>query len=410
MKIRLLIIAALLTGFAAKADDEHQSDLRANPDIENSRQKNSEYSPYSWMSLDRNHIDMNGADWGRVIEKFDSASRGETLMNIVYLGDSHIQADFGGAVVRRRLGETAPLAGRGIIIPFKLAGTNQPVDYTMTATKEVRGSRLLKRPWPTRMPFTGIGVETDDSLSLTITSEMPFNSVRFLWKGVVPEADTILDSAVNTHTMRIDMPQSTLGGAVLTSDSVGVLFHSIGNNGATYADYGGILGFGEGLQQLNPDLIIIALGTNEAFNVWDPEVMEANMEVLLSTIRRHSPQAALLLVTPTECYRKRFRGRGRRRRAAGYTINGNVSEVRDVVRNFAEREGLPLYDTYEVVGGRGAAPKMKSDGILGKDGVHFTAAGYRLTGSIFADALIEALKLERIDDYSVGTGSERGSR
>ena len=395
MKNQILIALAVLAAMPAYADDEHQSDLRANPTIENTRNSGADYSSCTWMSLKNNHIHMNGADWSRAIERFDSASRGESLMNIVYLGDSHIQADFGGAVVRRRLGDIAPLAGRGIIIPFRLAGTNQPVDYTMTADKEVRGSRLLKRPWPTRMPFTGIGVETDDSINLTITSEIPFSKVRFLWKGEDAGADFVTP-LTNSYTVKMNMPASTLGGAVLTADSVGVLFHSIGNNGATYADYAGIIGFGEGLQQLNPDLIIIALGTNEAFNTWDPEVMEANMDVLLATIRRHSPQADILLVTPTECYRKRYRGRGRRRRATGYTINSNVAEVREVVRNYAEDHSLPLYDMYEVVGGKGSAPRMKRHGVLGKDGVHFSAQGYRLTGSMFADALIEALRLEAV--------------
>ncbi len=35
---------------------------------------------------------------------------------------------------------------------------------------------------------------------------------------------------------------------------------------------------------------------------------------------------------------------------------------------------------------------MKQAQVLGRDGVHFTSAGYRLWGSLLSDALLEVLE------------------
>ena len=61
---------------------------------------------------------------------------------------------------------------------------------------------------------------------------------------------------------------------------------------------------------------------------------------------------------------------------------------------YARENGIPFYDTYAVAGGAGSAAKMKSAKVLGSDGVHFTAGGYRLWGALLADAIIEELENE----------------
>ncbi len=96
-----------------------------------------------------------GADWGELMERFDAAARGERLFSIVYLGDSHVQADFNVAEMREYLSDYIPLAGRGLIVPFKLAATNQPLDYTLRTTAPYVTSKLMKQPWPAAMPLPG---------------------------------------------------------------------------------------------------------------------------------------------------------------------------------------------------------------------------------------------------------------
>lgn len=398
----LLCIAFCGISLSVHADDEAQTNLRLNPEIENASRTQCDYSEFTFLNTDANVIRMNGTDWSDLCRKYRAAADGDTVFNVVYLGDSHIQADFGGSVLRSRLAEDAGSAGRGIIIPFKLAGTNQPVDYTMQSNNAVTSSRLLKQPWVTAMPYTGIGVTpVNGRLKVDITVNEPFDSLSLVYTGendvtfhgsqscVMTFSHPVTEAAID-----IDVPEgSAFGGVVLGNGKKGVCVHSIGNNGAQYSSYANVSGFGEGIASLNPDLIIVALGTNEAFGNFSTEIMKAEMEALLTSLSTYCPDAKLLLVTPTECMRKRFRGRGRRR-AAGLTVNTNVAQARRVVADYATENGIPLYDTYTVAGGTGASSKMKNAGVLGRDGVHFTATGYKMWGSLLADALIEQLRAQ----------------
>ena len=123
-----LAISIIVSVFnIAKADDEAQTEMRLNPEIEESQNKARESYPF--LKLDANRIEMNGDDWSDLAARFAAARDSDHTFSLVYLGDSHIQADFGGAVLRSRMTNAAGSAGRGLIIPFKLAGTNQPADY-----------------------------------------------------------------------------------------------------------------------------------------------------------------------------------------------------------------------------------------------------------------------------------------
>lgn len=390
-----------------------QAQERIDPTLEVSADNSVDYSRYRFLKPDLNHVEMNGADWAGTARHFAAAAEGDTVFNIVYLGDSHIQADFGGSVLRARVADAAGSAGRGLIIPFRMAGTNQPNDYTVTGTGNTVTSRLLKLPWATEMPFTGIGVQPVGGLSVIhITAEEPFDRVKVIYLGDEPEITAVYGSNVGIGMdferltdseilaeqpttdmhLRINAGSGTvLAGFVLSKAEAGTFVHSIGNNGATYGTYNQVDNFGRELARLNPDLIIVALGTNEAFGTFDEATMRAEVDLLLGKIKSASPEAAILLVTPTECYRKRYKWRRGKRRAVGQTVNTKVVRARNVVADYARANGIPLYDTYAIVGGAGSASKMKNAHVLGADGVHFTSAGYRLQGSLLADALLEAL-------------------
>ena len=59
------------------------------------------------------------------------------------------------------------------------------------------------------------------------------------------------------------------------------------------------------------------------------------------------------------------------------------------IREYAEGEGVAYYNLYAVAG---SAAKMKSARVLSRDGVHFTATGYRLWGNLLSDALLKQLQ------------------
>lgn len=415
---KIITIAALFIAFSLTAQDvdsiaDNQTDLRLNPEIENESVVEAfDYSEYPFIKLQHNIINLNGDDWTCLGEKFSASQAGNGKFTVVYLGDSHVQADFGGSELRHRLTKASHDAGRGLIIPFKLAGTNEPNDYSIGMSSEYTASKLMRTPWATEMPFTGIGLQPQTrEYSIRFKSPSPARQIRFHTRGTVPTPVSIVADGIKTDFVGnidnsglavIDLPDpasefiidfegdktTVYGGIELIADSVGTSVHSIGNNGATFSSYATTDRFGSGLSALSPDLVIIALGTNEAFGRISVETLQNNIDVLLSTIRAHSPETKILLVGPTECYRKVYRRRKGRRRTSSTVVNTKTADIARAIRQYAEREGIPYYNHYAVAG---SAAKMKAAKVLSRDGIHFTAGGYRLWGNLLSDAILNQL-------------------
>ena len=174
-----IVIACVLALFSVRADDESQSELRLNPEIE--QESDESTYDYGFLDMEANKICMN------------------EVFSVVYLGDSHVQADFGGAVLRRRLSEVPGSAGRGIVIPFKLAGTNEPNDYSVRMQPRYLSAKLMKQPWEVEMPFTGIGLKPLASECCVEIScaEQPFSEVRLHYRGERPEVLRVEDCEGN---------------------------------------------------------------------------------------------------------------------------------------------------------------------------------------------------------------------
>ncbi|MDE6206754.1 MAG: hypothetical protein K2M55_03000 [Muribaculaceae bacterium] len=414
--VTMLISIAVL---AVYADDDAQTELRLNPEIEQGASDCSDdvavetfdYSRYPFLRLKHKHIALNGDKWDELGELYRSAIAGDTLFTVVYLGDSHVQADFGGSVLRRRLAHGSS-AGRGIAIPFRLAGTNQPNDYSFRMADEYLSSKMMRMPWSFDMPFTGVGIRPlSGSHTLQLSSPEPASSLRFHTCGSCPEVLAVrcdgrpvefsatidadgaplvtLPCKANDFEIELMGDESTVyGGVEFISDTHGVTTHSIGNNGATFASYTGVDNFGTGLHRLRPNLVIVALGTNEAFGRTTADDISAAVTDMVRTLQTNCPEAKILLVGPTECYRK-VRRRKNRRRSTVSVINTRAAEMARAIRTTAESLGVPYLNQYAIAGGAAA---MRSAGIMGRDGVHFTVAGYNLWGNILADAVIEKLQ------------------
>lgn len=412
-KLITVLVVLFLAVIRCYAHDNSQADLRLNPEIESSA-GSAAAADYPFLKLEDNAVILNGDDWSSLAAKYKAALEGESLFSVVYLGDSHIQADFGGAVLRAKLSGDRR-AGRGIMIPFRLAGTNQPLDYRINTTEPYVSSRLLKMPWATDMPFTGVGIRpVSRDFSFELSSDIPFSRLRFFHKGGVPELARVegartdslaykIESTSDYTVLELDrsMPavsiafkgdkSTVFSGVEALSDTLGVVVHSIGNNGACYSSYGLIEGFGSGLSMLEPDLVVIALGTNEAFGRSTSVEIEADIAGLIGKIRRHNPKSKILLVSPAECYKKVYRRtkkrNGRRRRTAATVVNTKIATVRETVQRYAAESGIAFYDHYAVAGGAGAAAELKKAGLLGRDGIHYSTTAYRLWGALLADAI-----------------------
>ena len=185
-----------------------------------------------------------------------------------------------------------------------------------------------------------------------------------------------------------------LWGAILHNNSSGVVLHSIGNNGACYQHYNRLDSFATRTQLFAPDLIIISLGTNEAFgSCRDTEAIKHEIDALVTSLRQCNPEAAILLTTPMECDRRQRIRTGRRcRRRTVFATNANCLTVRNIIMQYGAENNIAIWDLYTVAGGKGSAAKWVANSLLAKrDHVHCSAEGYRLQGKLLAQAIIQSL-------------------
>lgn len=419
-----MCIVATAIGLAATPSSREINDddasTRENPEMEvGTINQTRNYKSYPFINLEANNIKLNGRSWAPLIEKFSNIKQGGTV-NIVQIGDSHVQADGNTGRTRKLLQQQYGNAGRGLMIPYRLAGTNQPLDYKITSSSPFTSAKLLKMPWPTQMGFTGISLFAETSKSLfAISAPSSFSILNIYGEGKftaesVKSGGKNLQFVATTQSWGIqiklaeDISSADLclngnsfnifGFDVRKQDTPGVIYHAIGNNGATYSTYSLIGNTGRDLAALTPDLVIISLGTNEAFGRTSDASFYGNIDILVNDIRKHNPNAEILLTTPSECQRsaystKAVRRRGRRRttRVRTYQINANVARMRNVILKYAADKQLAVYDFYEVAGGQGASSKWLQNKLLSSDRIHRTWAGYYLEGELLYHALTDAI-------------------
>ena len=175
-------------------------------------------------------------------------------------------------------------------------------------------------------------------------------------------------------------------------------FNAIGNNGACFSSYLNIPDFAELTRVFTPSLIILSMGTNEAFGSDSDEQIYCSIDTLVQHLRKVHPSAKFLLTTPMECHKKvtratRRRRRGRYRKTTAFVTNRRVAEVRNVILRYGRDHKLPVWDLYVIAGGEGASAKWIADGLMNpRDHVHCLKSGYELRGALLSDALLKQLK------------------
>ncbi len=344
----------------------------------------------------------------------------DTVLTIVHLGDSHIQAGYFSGRTMRLLQAEFGNAGRGWIAPFKLARLNEPDDYFFSSNiRQWVNARVTKRPSQrhTSIGPGAVGIETTahpinltismapmngagysfnqaifyrggkampmqpigkykDSVAIALSSEICAPNViadTFRIKGLI---DTLqLQSSRRKPGETKVSPASAFRniyyGASLTNGKPGILYHSIGVNGSMYVNYTDEEYLSR-LAVLQPDLLIVSLGTNETFgrNFRSAE-FSSQIEAFLSIVKKLMPKTAILLTTPPECYKRTYVNKKR-----VYVRNKQTEQAAKTILEVAQRQGLACWDMFTATGGAESCEKWQEAGLLRKDRVHFTKEGY----------------------------------
>lgn len=163
----------------------------------------------------------------------------------------------------------------------------------------------------------------------------------------------------------------------------GIVYHILGVNGSTYGTYYTPERIRE-IASLQPDLIIVSFGTNEAHA---PRYVSGThlheMKTLLDALKRSCPESTFLLTTPPGAYKRQGR--------KGRVINSQTVHVVETEQMYAKANHLAVWDMYDIVGGqRRACLNWVAGHYFQKDRIHFTQQGYTIQGLLLHEALIKA--------------------
>lgn len=379
-------------------------------------------------------IELNGADWTGLAAAL-SAQR-ETPVSIVHIGDSHLQAETPTMELRRKFQTRFGNAGRGLVSPLKMSGTYQPIDYTISSTGKWTASKFLRYPWTPKMWFSGTAlkpVRLDTDITVAVADrEAAFNDLQIFHRGAmsilsVRGADggkldytaqnlpgrwtsITLAEPVDEVTISFMADVDFVFHAVeLANGQPGVIYNTIGNGGSDMGMYNLIPEFGRGISNLFPDLIILALGTNDSYNNYTDAKFLRNLDRIVGELRSANPDAQILLVSPMEIQyaktirtKKRVKGRkGRYRtvttKSKNRTVVESIASIRDIMREYARQNNIAFYDWYEAAGGEGASARWVDAGLMRADHIHLTADGYQLHARKLFDSILDALNLSDAD-------------
>ncbi|MCX6244045.1 MAG: GDSL-type esterase/lipase family protein [Bacteroidetes bacterium] len=356
---------------------------------------------------------------GKTYEKLfqrlnDLVMRGEGTVNIVQIGDSHIQAGFIPEEMRKNFTAyvSSGCGARGLIFPYRIAKTNNPADYVVKFTGKWVSCRNVELKKTCSLGLTGIATETRDTLATMIfrfknnAVFRQFNRVRIFHdptdttvcfdfpdlegrymvnpqphKGYTDvDFDFILDS-LRIRIVKEDTTGSSfrLYGIDFENGDPGIVYSAAGVNGAEVTSFLRCDQLESQLRLMHPDWIIISLGTNDAYPLhFDKEQFVSNYKSLINSIRKVDPGLPVLLTVPGDSYRKRRYD------------NLNMIAAREGIFEVAKETGCAVWDFYTIMGGTKSIMKWYKAGLVARDKLHFDKQGYIIQGDLLFDAFMDA--------------------
>ncbi len=328
------------------------------------------------------------------------------VFRIVHIGDSHVQAGHFPGEVRLHLQEFFGNAGRGLVFPYNAINTTSPPDISSSSNTGWKVDKVATNGEAKEAGVSGYGMKSGSagaSVEIALRTEIPqpFTRLRF-FLGNETENGWILRTDHSSSSLMVKagdrksfisdiklenpstgfilstMPSNKdhhFFGVSLENDNTGIIYHSIGVNGARYDQYNKTPLFWDQLPGLEADLFIISLGTNEAqVNKFDGGAFRKELNLFLQKLQKASPNVPVIITTAPDSYRN---GRS----------NMVLRDLNMSLFEYCTEKSIPVWDLYRVTNGYGSAYGWLRRGLMNYDMVHFTGEGYQLLGQLLFNAL-----------------------
>lgn len=455
---------------------------------------------YPFIRHDLNFIDNSLRGLNHFYKQLNQLKSGERrTVNIVHIGDSHIQADWFSGKLRTELQQRFGSAGRGLVFPYDVARTNGPQDISSSSNVKWKAKRNVFTENPLPIGVSGITLQTrasNFSLSLSVKEnpaliDYHFNKVTLFTDRGPSNFDLLvsngtLDHSISSYTnssgaseeaiyhkiesgetlgsiarkykvslqqlrdlngiennmiyagrkllirntkvlntrtllprsapsdspMPVSISSPTAGGIFTSTiyldqpssklvmsgakqsaaqqkvnlygimlenyQQSGILYHMIGVNGAKFEHFNKSIYFLDQLQALEPDLIIISLGTNETISYgFNSELFYTEVDAFIHSLEQNLPYADILVTTPPDALQARKHE------------NNRIFKAKNLLLSYVLNHDLGGWDFYEVMGGKGSMQNWYDYGLAQQDRLHLTRAGYELQGKLLFEAIIK---------------------
>ena len=177
-------------------------------------------------------------------------------------------------------------------------------------------------------------------------------------------------------------------GVVLENDDPGVVYDSLGVNGA----FAGLLAttmngphWTEQLQHRNPNLVILNYGTNESEYASDDQMERYDRELreVVSRVRTALPTASILIVSPMD--------RGKRAPGGRIITMPAIPKIVEMQRRVALKSHCAFLNLYTAMGGEGTMARWYEGRkhLVGADLTHPNGEGAQTVGNLIYMALME---------------------
>lgn len=383
-----------------------------------------EYKPvydYLCVNYDENKLIIPGdsyllKDLYKKIDKISATGQGK--LSILHIGGSHVQAGVFSHRLRVNfrnfIGDYT--ASKGAIFPFKSMGTNAPKNYSMIATTKCDKARCTDKVPLLPLGLKGAALSIVDSSTivkfdlnsteeelwqydkLTILGDAKNGSIYPL---LILENDTLHPKKLENSAYVFELPTMVSNGQILFSglltkndsfifrgiipenSNSGLTYHEAGINGATVSSWLRCDYFDKEIQHINPDVVIFAIGINDA-NVspvkFDNNKFKSNYRKLIDKIKRINPNVLCLFVTNNDCKLniKGYRGQ----------FNPNTQHAEQAFIELAKEYNGVVWDLYKVMGGFGSSEQWVDSQLMQPDYIHFKREGYELLGDLLYNAFV----------------------
>jgi lysophospholipase L1-like esterase len=353
------------------------------------------------------------------LEQGKTGTKGGGLVTILHYGDSPTTADLITGDIRAQLQSRFGDAGRGYTLiakPWAWYG-HRGVEMSDSGWKIRHGVGLM------RQGVYGMGGAAFEgqpgawSKFRLTESEQSAAEIEYLARpeagggggSFVVEADgkQIAEQSTSAETqsvgyLHVDLPPGTkevtlrptsgppsgtvtLFGIDFRRGTNGVLYDSLGLNGATTSVVARVLEPGLWQQQLKhaaPALIVVNYGSNESsFGNFVHKQYADELRLAITRIRTASPGTPILIMSPMD--------RGERAGLNDIETMATIPEIVAIQRQVAAETHSAFFDTYDAMGGNGTMSRWfaASPRLVTADLLHPTPQGAAIVGGLFVDQL-----------------------